>query len=692
MDSAVKPQNDTEIRDIMDEIKKELEALREKIRHHNQRYYNLDDPEISDAEYDRLFQALLEIEKRYPDLITPDSPSQRVGSEPRESFSQVTHRRPMLSLENGFSEKEIRDFDARVRKLLRGLYRCNYVVEPKMDGLAVEIVYEKGILVSASTRGDGYVGENITPNIKTIQSVPLKLFQHHEQAPVPELLEVRGEAYMEIDAFDELNRLRLDQGLPTFANPRNAAAGSIRQLDPRITRERRLNMFCYGAGEVNGFNVKTHMELLDALQSWGLRVNKSYIRECYNLEGVIEYCRLLEQERTGLPYEIDGAVIKVNDMGHQEQLGQKSRSPRWALAYKFKPTQETTRIIKIDVQVGRTGALTPVAWLEPIEIAGVTVSRATLHNQEEIEKKDIRENDTVIVQRAGDVIPEVVKVITSKRTGAERSFQMPAQCPVCGTKVEKKEGEVVVRCPNKGCPAQIRERLIHFVSKGAMNIDGLGEKIIGQLIDRGLAQEPADLYTLSRDALLQLDKIEQKSADNLMRAIEKSKGTTLPRFIYALGIRHVGEHIAELLADYYGDIGKLQRAASNELLNIREIGPQIAESVVSYFSDESNTNHISRLLGAGIQIEALSPKRELLGGKVFVLTGTLNTMTRVEAKEMIERNGGRVASAVSSSTDYLVAGESPGSKLQKARELGIKILDDKGLLYLLKQDKRDSNG
>jgi len=669
----------------MDDIRHELEALREKIRYHNQRYYNLDDPEISDAEYDRLFQALLEIEKGYPDLITPDSPSQRVGSEPRESFSQVTHRRPMLSLENGFNEKEIRDFDARVRRLLKGLYRCNYVVEPKMDGLAVEIVYEMGALVSASTRGDGYVGENITPNIKTIHSVPLKLIQHHEQLPVPELLEVRGEAYMEIEAFDELNRLRLDKGLPNFANPRNAAAGSIRQLDPKITRERRLNMFCYGAGEVNGFDFKTHMELLDALQSWGLRVNKSHIKEYNNLEGVIEYCRLLEQERAGLPYEIDGAVIKVNDMVLQEQLGQKSRSPRWALAYKFKPTQVTTRIIKIDVQVGRTGALTPVAWLEPVEIAGVTVSRATLHNQDEIEKKDIRENDTVIVQRAGDVIPEVVKVITSKRTGAERVFQMPGKCPVCGTRVEKKEGEAVARCPNNGCPAQIRERLIHFVSKGAMNIDGLGEKIIGQLIDRGLAQEPADLYTLSRDALLKLNKIEQRSADNIIRAIEKSKDTTLPRFIYALGIRHVGEHIAELLSDYYGDIAKLRKASENELLGVREIGPQIAGSVVSYFSDESNINHIRRLMEAGIRFEALSPKGELLGEKVFVITGILNTLTRAGAKEMIERNGGRVASAVSSSTDYLVAGEAPGSKLQKARELGITILDEKGFLDLFKK-------
>jgi len=668
----------------MDEIRKELEALREKIRHHNQRYYTLDDPEISDAEYDRLFQSLLEIEKRYPDLATPDSPSQRVGTEPQASFSQVTHRRPMLSLENGFNEKDIGDFDARVRRLLKGLYRCDYVVEPKMDGLAVEIVYENGMLVSASTRGDGYVGENITPNIKTIQSVPLKVNQHHEQFPVPEFLEVRGEAYMEIEAFDELNRLRLEQGLPAFANPRNAAAGSIRQLDPRITRERRLNMFCYGAGEVSGFDFKTHMEILDAFQSWGLRVNKPHIKECITLEEVIQYCRLLEQERAGLPYEIDGAVIKVNDLGLQEQLGQKSRSPRWALAYKFKPTQETTRIIRIDVQVGRTGALTPVAWLEPVEIAGVTVSRATLHNQEEIEKKDIRENDTVIIQRAGDVIPEVVKVIPSKRTGAEKAFRMPEHCPVCGTKVYRKEGEVVFRCPNKGCPAQIRERLIHFVSKAAMNIDGLGEKIIGQLIDRGLAQEPADLYALSRYALLKIDKIEQKSADNLIRAIEKSKGATLPRFIYALGIRHVGEHIAELLADYYGDIGKLQNAAAAELLTIREIGPQIAESVVSYFSDESNITHIRRLLEAGIQLEASSPRGALLAGKVFVLTGAMNTLTRSGAKEIIERNGGRVASAVSSSTDYLVSGEAPGSKLQKARDLGITILDEKGFLDLLK--------
>jgi len=676
----------------MDDIRQELENLREKIRYHNQRYYNLDDPEISDAEYDRLFRTLLDIEKRRPDLVTPDSPSQRVGAEPRESFSQVPHRRPMLSLENGFNENEIRDFDARVRKLLKDLYNCNYIVEPKMDGLAVEMVYEGGVLVSASTRGDGYVGENVTPNIRTIRTVPLKLVQSQEQHPVPDLLEVRGEAYMEIAAFNELNKLRLSQGLPVFANPRNAAAGSIRQLDPRITRERRLNMFCYGAGEISGFKFRTHMDILNALDSWGLRINKSYIMEFNNLDNVIDYCRRLEQERSALPYEIDGAVIKVNELALQERLGEKSRSPRWALAYKFKPTQETTRIIKIDVQVGRTGALTPVAWLEPIEIAGVTVSRATLHNQEEIEKKDIRENDTVVVQRAGDVIPEVVRVITSKRTGNEKAFRMPSNCPVCGTKVEKRQGEVVIRCPNKGCPAQVRARLIHFVSKGAMDIDGLGEKIIGQLLDRELVREAADLYKLKKADLLQLDKIEQKSADNLLKAIEKSKTTTLPKFIYSLGIRHVGEHIADLLAAHYGDIEGFLMATEEELLSINEIGPQIAESVVSYLSDRANTEHIRRLLDMGIRLEESSPRGDLLAAKVFVVTGTLNSMSRSEAKELIERNGGRMASTVSSSTDYLVAGESPGSKLQKARELGIAILDEKGFLDLLKEPGRLKNG
>jgi DNA ligase (NAD+) len=669
----------------MEDAKIELEDLRERIRYHDYRYYVLDDPEISDAEYDRLFKSLLEIEKHNPNLVTPDSPSQRVGAKPQDAFSQVAHGRPMLSLENGFDENDIRDFDSRVRKLLKDIYSCNYVVEPKMDGLAVEIVYENGMLVSASTRGDGYIGENITPNIKTIRAVPQKLITKQGSLTVPELLEVRGEAYMEIKAFEELNRTRLDKGLPAFANPRNAAAGSIRQLDPNVTAERPLNFFCYGTGIVNGLSFKTHMELMGSLESCGLRVNKSYIKEFHDIEKVIDYCRQLEAERPNLAYEIDGAVIKVNDLVLQESLGQKSRSPRWALAFKFKPTQATTRIIKIDVQVGRTGALTPVAWLTPVEVGGVTVSRATLHNQEEIEKKDIREKDTVIVQRAGDVIPEVVKVITASRTGDEQVFRMPSSCPVCGTDIIKKKEEVVFRCPNPNCPAQVRERLIHFVSKGAMDIDGLGEKIIGQLIDREIALEPADLYRLKHEDFLKLDKIEQKSADNLMQAIERSKNATLPKFIFALGIRHVGEHVAELLAERFGDIESIMEATREELLSIKEIGPQIAESVISYFSDESNISSLRRMLEAGVSIKTPSLKGGALEGKSFVITGTLSTMSRTEAKDMIVNNGGRVASAISSSTDYLVSGESPGSKLQKAKELGIPVLDEKEFLDILKQ-------
>lgn len=675
----------------MDEIIKELEELRKQITYHNRRYYLLDDPEISDAEYDRLFSRLLDLEKRYPLLVTPDSPSQRVGAEVQEEFTQVTHRQPMLSLENGFDDREIKEFDARVQRLSGEDYQCDYVVEPKMDGLAVEMVYERGRLTTASTRGDGYVGENIKANIKTILAVPLTLTPVVEDAqPIPDILEVRGEVYLEIEAFKGLNRVRLSRDLPAFANPRNAAAGSLRQLNPRVTAKRPLNIFCYGVGEISGQPFETHMELMIALQSWGFRVNRPYIREFQGLEKLIEYCHRLEEDRALFPYEIDGAVIKVNRLDLQKSLGQKSRSPRWALAYKFKPTRETTRIIKIDVQVGRTGALTPVALLEPVEISGVTVSRATLHNQEEIEKKDIRELDTVIVHRAGDVIPEVVKVIKSKRTGKERKFIIPTRCPVCGTAVEKGDGEVVLRCANPACPAQIRQSLKHFVSKGAMNIEGLGDKIIAQLMDKGLVKEAADLYELGHAELLQLDKIEQKSADNLVRAIEKSKGTTLSKFIFALGIRHVGEHVADLLARHFGDLEHLQKAGEPELTSINEIGPQIAESVVSYFEDRANSRHTQRLMAAGIRLERPSRANALpFEGKSFVVTGTLSSMKRSEIKDLITRRGGWLASAVSKSTDYLVAGESPGSKLRKAEELGISVLKEDGFLDLLAKGEED---
>ena len=552
----------------MEEIIREIEELREKIRYHNHRYYVLDDPEISDAQYDRLFRRLLELESHHPELVTPDSPTQRVGARPLETFSEVKHSLPMLSLENGFQDQDIIDFDMRIKRFLGNDISIDYTVEPKMDGLAVELVYEKGALTVASTRGDGFVGENVTANIRTILSIPLALTEPADGRPIPDLLEVRGEVYMEEDAFETLNRDRIDRGLPAFANPRNAAAGSLRQLDPRITAKRPLNMFCYGIGVMRGPEFNTQYELMIALQQWGLRVNRPHIGLCHTINEVIDYCHQLEELRVQFPFEMDGTVIKVNQLDLQTRLGQKSRSPRWSLAYKFKPTQETTKITKIEVQVGRTGALTPVAHLEPIKIGGVLVKRATLHNEEEIKKKDIRELDTVIVQRAGDVIPEVVKVIESKRTVHEKQFVMPTQCPECGTKVVRKDGEVILRCPNLNCPAQFKESLRHFVSKGAMNIDGLGEKLVTQLIETGLVKESADLYELQYNDFLTLDKVADKSARNLILSIENSKKTSLAKFIYALGIRHVGEHVAGILADHFGTLKRLGGAIEDELTAI----------------------------------------------------------------------------------------------------------------------------
>ncbi len=668
----------------MENIKRQIEELREKIRYHNYRYYVLDDPEISDAEYDRLFRQLVELEQAHPELITPDSPTQRVGAEPLEAFAQVTHRQPMLSLENAFGSEELREFDGRVKRFLGHSDDVAYTAEPKIDGLAVELVYEGGRLIVASTRGDGYVGEDVTANIKTIMSVPLTLMERKDGRPVPELLEVRGEVYMEIEAFEKLNRQRIDRGLPPFANPRNAAAGSVRQLDPRVTATRPLNMFCYGVGEVRGASFETQMELMITLQQWGLRVNRQYIKLCKNIEEAVKYCEKLETDRDAFPYEIDGAVIKVNSIELQRKLGEKARSPRWAIAYKFEPNQETTRLTHIEVQVGRTGVLTPVAHLEPVEIGGVTVKRATLHNEDEIQKKDIREGDIVLVQRAGDVIPEVVMPIVSKRTGKEKKFQMPKNCPVCGATVVRKSGEVASRCPNPNCPAQIKEALKHFVSKGAMNIEGLGDKLITQLIEKDLVKEPADLYTLTKDDLLKLDKVADKAATNLLESIEKSKKTTLAKFIYALGIRHVGEHIASVLAQHFGDIESLASATEEELMAIEEVGPEIAQSIVTYFEDEDNRRQLKTLLERGIQIEAPSrPAQSPAAGKTFVFTGTLSSMTRSQAKQLVEKLGGRVASSVSAATDYVVAGDSPGSKLSKAKEKGVTVLNEEEFLKLV---------
>ncbi|MFO8090696.1 MAG: NAD-dependent DNA ligase LigA [Desulfatiglandaceae bacterium] len=674
----------------MAEPLQEIERLRDQIRYHNMRYYTMDAPEITDSEYDRLFRRLQQLEEAHPHLVTPDSPTRKVGAAPLKTFSPLRHRIPMLSLQNSFSNSEIIEFDARIRKFLGIPDSPVYMMEPKIDGLAVELIYNNGRLTTASTRGDGSVGENVTANVRTILSVPIKLTDHPEAGPVPELLEVRGEIYMEKDDFDSLNRTRLAKGESPFANPRNAAAGSLRQLDFRVTAKRRLTMFCYGVGTVQGAEFSSQIELMKALQRWGLRINAGMMERCENVDAVINYCHKLETIRDSLPYEIDGAVIKVDDLRLQSRLGQISRSPRWALAYKFAPSRETSKILKIEVQVGRTGALTPVAHLEPVTVGGVLVKRATLHNEDEIRKKDIRELDTVIVQRAGDVIPEVVSVVTSKRTGVEKPFLMPDRCPVCGTPAVRKNQEVVLRCPNPACPAQVREQFKHFVSKAAMDIDGLGEKTLLQMIDRGLIKDPPDLYDLRKEDVLGLERMGEKSAENLLQAIERSKKTTLARLIYALGIRHVGEHTADILAKQFGSIESLQETTEEELTGVHEIGPQTAEQIVSYFADGSNRRNLRRLFEKGVSYEtpAGTPSSDL-AGKTFVLTGSLESMTRSEARDLITAKGGKLASSVSKSTNYVVAGASPGSKLRKAAELKIEILDEKAFLEMVSGEKSE---
>jgi len=671
----------------MEKAKIELTALREKIEYHNYRYYILDDPEVSDAEYDHLLQRLLHIESKYPELIIPESPSQRVGAPIVGGFNPVKHSIPMLSLENGFSDKEVKEFEKRIRRLLEYPHTITYTVEPKLDGLAVELIYENSILTTASTRGDGYIGEDITSNAKTIRSIPLRLLSPRDSPKLPEHIEVRGEIYMEKKAFRQLNKEREKQGEALFANPRNAAAGSVRQLDPHTTANRPLMFFSYGIGKVSGWVFTSQIELLTTLNTWGVRVNTEHIKECANIDEAIAHCKYLEGIKHDLPYEVDGAVIKVNSLAMQKTLGEKSRSPRWALAYKFEPTQATTKISTIDVQVGRTGALTPVAHLQPVEVGGVKVSRATLHNQDEIKRKDIKEGDTVIIQRAGDVIPEVVKVIKAKRTGKEKPFHMPDRCPVCGSELVSPGDEVVIRCNNPVCPAQVTGKIKHFVSKDAMDIDGLGDKLVDQLAIRGLIKDAADIYHLTLENLIPLDKMAEKLANNILTAINNSKKTTLSKFIYSLSIRHVGEHVATVLAEKFRRFDSLQKAREEDLLSIKEIGPEIADSILSYFSNEKNIFFITRLFEAGITIEEMPIEKQLFeshpfSGKLFVLTGTLTTLTRTEAKKFIQEKKGKVSASLTRKTDYLVAGKSPGSKLTKAKDLSVTILNEDEFLRI----------
>ena len=657
-----------------------LNELRSQLQYHNYRYYVLDDPEISDAQYDRLLRELEGLEARYPDLITPDSPTQRVGARPLEKFETLPHTVPMLSLENAFNREEVQEFDERVKRFLKRAEDLTYTVEPKMDGLAIELIYEQGFLIRSATRGDGYVGEDVTQNVRTIPAVPLRL--QPGTTPAPDRLEIRGEVYLRLKNFREFNRKRLEAGEPAFANPRNAAAGSLRQLDPRVTAQRPLYFYAYGLGALTGLPFDGQGEILEALSQWGVPVNPQ-ARRVKGIEAAWSFCREMEDLRHSLPYEIDGVVIKVDSLELQENLGVKSRSPRWALAFKFQPSQETTRILNIEVQVGRTGALTPVALLQPVVVGGVEVSRATLHNQDEIERKDIRIGDTVIVQRAGEVIPEVVKVVDGSRPGRGTAFRLPGECPVCRSPVVRLPGEVAHRCSNPNCSAQVKESIRHFASKGAMDIEGLGEKMVDQLVEKGLVKDYGDLYALTREALVPLERLADKSAGNLIEALERSKQASLGKFIYALGIRFVGEHVAAILAGYFGSLETLSGSREEELLSIREVGPQVARSIRAFFDNPQNQEVVGKLLRGGVKLKGEKtggPKP--LAGKTFVLTGRLTRFTREEAKEKIEALGGKVAGSVSSKTNYLVAGEEPGSKLDKARELQVAILSEEELIRL----------
>ena len=660
-----------------------INDLRSELNDHNYRYYVLDDPVISDAEYDRLLRELQSLEDVHPDLIADDSPTQRVGAPPLDGFGNIRHRIPMQSLANAMDTEEILAFHDRLIRRLGKEQAIEYIAEPKLDGLAVELVYEKGKFVNGSTRGDGTTGEDITQNLKTIRAIPLAL--RVEAQAVPALLEVRGEVFIRKDDFLKLNIQQEANDKPVFANPRNAAAGSLRQLDSRITATRPLSIFCYQAGMVEGMTFETHSEFLTALQNWGFPVNPE-IKILNGIEEAVAFHSDLESRRNTLPYEIDGSVFKVNNYDLQEKLGSRSRSPRWAIAGKFKAQQETTVIENIILSVGRTGAVTPVAKLVPVKVGGVVVSNVTLHNQDEIDRKDIRVGDTVIIQRAGDVIPQVVKIILEKRPANSSPFKMINTCPECDHDIYRPEGEVVARCQNLSCPAQVKRRIEHFVSKNAMDIDGVGEKLIDQLVEKNLVKSVDDLFRLSVDQLSDLERMAEKSADNTISALNNSKSTTFHRFVHALGIRNVGEHVAKVLGKAFGgNIEDFMKTNVEDLEAIVEVGPIVAETIVKFWADENNVNIVNNCFDLGIVLEPVNNETEqIFAGKTFVFTGSLESITRKEGKEIIESRGGRAAGSVSAKTDYVVAGKNAGSKLMKAEELGISVLIESEFLDLVK--------
>ncbi|MDN5881658.1 MAG: NAD-dependent DNA ligase LigA [Nitrosospira sp.] len=686
-----------------DDIWRQVQKLRDAIELHNYNYYALDTPAIPDAEYDKLFHELQELERRYPQLITPDSPTQRIGVAPLKEFSQIFHRTPMLSLANAFAATAVEAFDRRARQTL-GVKNVEYAVEPKFDGLAVSLCYDNGIFKTGATRGDGYIGEDVTLNLRTIRSIPLQLQAGDHGARSPVFMEVRGEVLMLKADFEKLNRQQRERNEKEFINPRNAAAGSLRQLDPGITATRRLAFFAYGIGVCEDENAPRDKQsrVMDYLASLRFPV----ARERNVVSGaaaLLEYHRELGRLRERLPYDIDGTVYKVNDLAQQEKLGFVSRAPRFAVAHKFPAQEAVTEVLEINVQVGRTGTLTPVARLKPVFVGGVTVTNATLHNEDEIRRKDVMIGDSVTVRRAGDVIPEVVAVQKEKRPPHVKRFVMPDHCPVCGAKAVRLPGEAVTRCTGGlFCPAQRKQAVLHFASRRAMNIDGVGDKLVEQLVDNAIIRTPADLYKLGITALAALERMAEKSAGNVINAIEKSKRTTLARFIYSLGIRNVGETTAKDLARHFGSLDRLIAADAESLRQVPDIGPVVTQSIIDFFAERHNLEVIEQLRAGGIRWEegagAQQPKPGAsasfsagrLTGKTFVLTGALPSLTREDAKEKIEALGGKVAGSVSKKTDYIVAGTDPGSKYDKAFELGITILDETGLLQLLQDSQADS--
>jgi DNA ligase (NAD+) len=669
-----------------------IEFLRTTLHYHNHCYYVLDDPEISDAAYDTLLRELARLEQAYPQFFSADSPTERVGGAPLAQFEKHTHRLPMLSLANAMDEAEMREFDLRVKKFLKlpAEALIEYMVEPKLDGLAISLIYEAGRLSIGATRGDGQVGENVTANIRTIRGVPLKL----QGQPIPRYLDVRGEVYMSIKNFNRLNEERQKANEALFANPRNAAAGSLRQLDPKVVAKRHLSIFLYGFGALDmsenspSWQLPSQAEFLAQLRQWGLPTN-SLARRCLGPDEVYAHYQAIQAKRDQLPYQIDGVVIKVNDFRLQNELGTIAKSPRWAVAFKFPAHQETTRIVGIEIQVGRTGALTPVAHLEPVQVGGVEVSRATLHNEDEIRRKDIRVGDTVFIQRAGDVIPEVVKVVLEKRPAQATEFTMPSHCPVCQALAEKPEGEAVTRCTGISCPAKLREGITHFVSRDAMNIDGLGEKIVDQLLQAKMIERFSDLYTLTREQCLTLERQGEKSVENLLQAIERSKKVSLDRFIYALGIRLVGSKTGQTLSKHFGSLERILAATEEELQAVRDIGPKVAHSIASFLAQPENRAEVERLIQAGIELSSRQGEESVnsmtetpMNGKTFVLTGKLPSLSREDAEALIEKFGGKVTSSVTKKTDYLLAGEKAGSKYDKAVALGVPIISEAEFLAM----------